>query len=69
MKTPDTLRRMERLRSDLSRLPFVRKVMSVADYVKRVNQQLNGRVEADAYRLPATRGGDRAGAVRLRAVR
>src|SRR5688572_842730 len=47
MKTPDTLRRMEELRVRLERLPFVRKVVSVADYVKRVNKELNGGAESD----------------------
>src|SRR5687768_2158735 len=47
MKTPDTLRRMEMLRLRLERLPFVRKVVSVADYVKRVNRELNGGAESD----------------------
>jgi uncharacterized protein len=42
MKSPDALRRMEELRRRLERRPFVRKVVSVADYVKRVNQQLAG---------------------------
>jgi len=42
MKAPDTLRRMEALREDLQRLPYVRKVVSLADYVKRVNRELNG---------------------------
>ena len=42
MKLPDTLRRMEELKRRLERRPFVRKVVSVADYVKRVNQQLLG---------------------------
>jgi predicted RND superfamily exporter protein len=42
MKTPDTLRRMEQLREGLRQLPFVRKVVSVADYVKRVNRELHG---------------------------
>ncbi|MBI4263194.1 MAG: MMPL family transporter [Acidobacteria bacterium] len=42
MKSPETLRRMEELRVRLERLPFVRKVVSVADYVKRVNRELNG---------------------------
>ncbi|HEY6508091.1 MAG TPA: MMPL family transporter, partial [Vicinamibacterales bacterium] len=42
MKSPDALRRMEDLRSRLERRPFVRKVVSVADYVKRVNQELAG---------------------------
>ena len=41
MKRPDTLRRMEELRVRLERLPFVRKVVSVADYVKRINQELS----------------------------
>jgi predicted RND superfamily exporter protein len=34
-------------------MPHVRKVTSVADYVKRVNQQLSGGA-ADAYRLPTS---------------
>jgi predicted RND superfamily exporter protein len=42
MKTPDTLRRMETLRQRLESQPFTRKVVSVADYVKRVNQELSG---------------------------
>jgi uncharacterized protein len=42
MKTPDTLRRMEVLRERLEAQPFTRKVVSVADYVKRVNQELSG---------------------------
>jgi predicted RND superfamily exporter protein len=42
MKSPDTLRRMERLGEDISRLPFVKKVTSPADYVKRINRELHG---------------------------
>jgi predicted RND superfamily exporter protein len=53
---PDTLHRMDRLSQELARLPYVRKVTSVADYVKRVNQQLSGGA-ADTYRLPATSEG------------
>jgi predicted RND superfamily exporter protein len=40
MKSPDALRRMEELRVRLQKLPFVKKVVSVADYVKRVNREL-----------------------------
>ena len=54
MKTPDALRRMEELRVRLERLPFVRKVVSVADYVKRVNRELNGG-DADAGRRAGER--------------
>ena len=42
MKTPDTLRRLEKLREGLERLPYVKKVVSIADYVKRINGELNG---------------------------
>jgi predicted RND superfamily exporter protein len=42
MKAPDTLHRMEALRQRLEQQPFTRKVVSVADYVKRVNQELSG---------------------------
>jgi hypothetical protein len=52
--TPDALRRMERLSAELGALPFVRKVTSVADYVKRVNQQLADGAAA-AYTLPGSR--------------
>ena len=53
MKTPDTLRRMEELRVRLQQLPVVRKVVSVADYVKRVNRELNGGAESDEV-IPAS---------------
>src|SRR5688500_6381060 len=53
MKTPDALRRMEELRTRVERLPFVRKVVSVADYVKRVNRELNGG-DAAAAVVPAS---------------
>ena len=48
MKTPDTLQRMEALQAELRRFPYVRKVTSVADYVRRINKELNdGRPDAD----------------------
>jgi predicted RND superfamily exporter protein len=53
LKTPDALRRMEELRVRLQALPFVRKVVSVADYVKRVNRELNGGSDAHAV-VPAS---------------
>jgi predicted RND superfamily exporter protein len=50
---PDVLQRMDRLSARLQELPFVRKVTSVADYVKRIHQELNdGRPEAHV--VPAT---------------
>jgi predicted RND superfamily exporter protein len=52
MKTPDALARMERLRARLEMLPYVRKVVSLADYVKRVNRELQGGA-ADAAVVPA----------------
>jgi hypothetical protein len=42
MKSPETLRRMEKLGDEVSRLPFVKKVTSPADYVKRINRELQG---------------------------
>jgi uncharacterized protein len=53
MKTPDTMRRIETLRTHVEKLPFVRKVVSVADYVKRVNRQFNGGGDKAAV-LPAS---------------
>jgi predicted RND superfamily exporter protein len=48
MQTPDTLQRMNRLQERLREFPYVRKVTSVADYVRRINKELNdGRPEAD----------------------
>ncbi|HET7217046.1 MAG TPA: efflux RND transporter permease subunit [Vicinamibacterales bacterium] len=52
MKTPDTLQRLDRLQNALRKFPNVRKVTSVADYVKRINKELNdGRAEASV--IPA----------------
>jgi uncharacterized protein len=51
MKTPDTLLRMDRLEQELRRLPYVRKVTSVADYVKRINRELHDGRD-DAYVVP-----------------
>ncbi|MBK9241159.1 MAG: MMPL family transporter [Acidobacteria bacterium] len=53
MQQPDILKRMDRLSTELKALPFVRKVTSVADYVKRVHRELNdGRQEA--FVIPET---------------
>jgi uncharacterized protein len=47
LKTPDALHRIDRLEQSLRGFPHVRKVTSVVDYVKRINQELNdGRREA-----------------------
>ena len=47
MRQPETLQRMARLGEQLLELPNVRKVTSLADYVKRVHQQLaDGAPEA-----------------------
>jgi hypothetical protein len=48
MKSPETLRRMEQLRVRLEQLPFVKKVTSLADYVKRVNRELHDGDPAQA---------------------
>jgi predicted RND superfamily exporter protein len=48
MKSPDTLQRLERVQQSLRTYPHVRKVTSIADYVKRINKELNdGREEAN----------------------
>jgi hypothetical protein len=48
LKTPDALLRVDRLEDALRKFPHVRKVTSVADYVKRINKELNdGRPEAN----------------------
>ena len=52
LQTPDALARMERLTRDLAPISHVRKVTSVADYVKRINRELNDG-EAAAARIPA----------------
>jgi hypothetical protein len=48
LKTPDALHRIDRLEEQLRRFPHVRKVTSVADYVKRIHRELNeGRPDAN----------------------
>ena len=39
--TPENLQRMDRLENELRKLPNVKKVRSVADYVRRVNKELH----------------------------
>ena len=51
LKTPDALHRIDRLEAQLRAFPHVRKVSSVADYVKRIHQELNGG-ETGAARIP-----------------
>jgi predicted RND superfamily exporter protein len=41
LKTPDALRRIDGLEAQLRAFPHVRKVTSVADYVKRIHKELN----------------------------
>ncbi len=53
LRSTDALSRIDRLSRELEALPNVRKVVSVADYVKRVHQQLNGGDSA-AYVLPGS---------------
>jgi predicted RND superfamily exporter protein len=42
MQQPDTLRRIDRMAARLEEYPEVRKVTTVADYVKRINKELDG---------------------------
>ncbi len=51
MREPATLARMDRLGQDLGALPNVRKVVSIVDYLKRINRELNGG-RPDAAVLP-----------------
>ena len=45
---PEILARIEQLQNELRREPYVRKVTSVADYVKRIHRELNdGRADAN----------------------
>lgn len=53
LRTPDAMQRLERLRVQLEGLPYVKKVVSVADYVKRVNQQLHDGAP-EGYVVPAS---------------
>jgi len=53
LKQPDALRRMDQLQGTLRQLPFVRKVTSVADYVKRVHQEMGNERTATIPDDPA----------------
>ena len=48
LKTPDALSRIDRLATAIAALPHVAKTTSMADYVKRTNQELHGGRSADA---------------------
>jgi uncharacterized protein len=48
LKTPEVLQRIDRLANELRTFREVKKVTSIADYVKRINKELNdGRPDAD----------------------
>ncbi|HUF23650.1 MAG TPA: efflux RND transporter permease subunit [Vicinamibacterales bacterium] len=51
MQQPDTLRRIDALADRIEAFPEVRKVTSLADYVKRINRELEGG-GAEASRIP-----------------
>jgi predicted RND superfamily exporter protein len=52
LNTPDSLQRMERVEASLRAMPNVKKVTSIADYVKRVNKELHdGDPAADVVPL------------------
>jgi hypothetical protein len=52
LRQPDILAKVEQLQGELRAAPYVRKVTSVADYVKRIHRELNdGRSEANV--IPA----------------
>ncbi|HSL23480.1 MAG TPA: MMPL family transporter [Vicinamibacterales bacterium] len=42
LKSPEAMRRMERASEELRKLEYVKKVTSIADYVKRINRELHG---------------------------
>jgi len=42
MKSPDTIRRIDRLAAGIAALPHVRKTTSMAEHVKRTHQELHG---------------------------
>ena len=66
LSTPANLQRMAALEAELRKFPDVKKVRSVADYVRRVNKELHdGDPAADV--VPERRGNGRAGTVRLHA--
>ena len=50
LRQPDALQRMDRLEAELRKLPFVRKVTGLADYVRRVHRELG---DAGTSGIPA----------------
>jgi len=51
---PDVLKRMEKLSSDIGELPYVKKVVSVSEYVKSINRALHEN-DANYYVIPESR--------------
>ncbi|MGC9324767.1 MAG: efflux RND transporter permease subunit [Desulfomonilia bacterium] len=54
LKNPDILSKIDTLSRKIDELPRIRKVISLADYVKAVNRSLN-EDDPQAYRVPDTR--------------
>ncbi len=54
LKNPDVLNKIDELSSDINKLPHVKKVVSVADYVKRINKALHEN-DITHYVIPDSR--------------
>ncbi len=54
LKEPDILRKMDSLSSRIEKLPHVKKVISLADYVKRINKALN-EDNPEHYKIPESK--------------
>ncbi|HOO47360.1 MAG TPA: efflux RND transporter permease subunit, partial [Deltaproteobacteria bacterium] len=53
LKDPEILKRMDRLSDEIRQMPRVKKIISLADYVKSVNRALNANAQ-EAYLVPDT---------------
>jgi len=51
LKEPDILKKMDNLSSEIEKLPRVKKIISLADYVKRINKALK-EDSPDYYKIP-----------------
>jgi len=54
LKDPDIMKRMDLLSQELKKMPHVKKVISLANYVKKVNKVLQGD-RPEEYRVPDSR--------------
>jgi len=54
--TPEVLNEIDKFSDDIKKeFPYIQKVISLSDYMKKINQEINGSGNPDFYKIPETK--------------